>query len=67
MNFIDPVHLHGVMNGFPSSSVSSRQILHALPLSEYPLPTLPFNPPPSTFSLGFPPLKYDVRSALLQE
>ena len=53
MNFMDPAHLQGVMNGLPSSSVSSKQILHALPLSNPPF-ILSFKPP-IAFSF-FPPL-----------
>ena len=44
MNFIDPSHLQGVMNGFSSVSVSSRHILQALPDSIV-FPSVSLRPP----------------------
>ena len=49
MNFIDPEHLQGVMNGLNSSSNSSRQILQALSDSKAPYFKLSFKPPTGFF------------------
>ena len=51
MNFIEPAHLQGVIKGFPSSSVSSKQILQALPLSS-PAPLMLSFSPPIIFSFA---------------
>lgn len=48
---MEPAHLQGVINGLPSSSVSSKHILQALPLS-MPLKLLSFKPP-IILSFGF--------------
>ncbi len=41
MNFIEPSHLQGVINGFSSVSASSRHILHAFPDSMAPPSIVP--------------------------
>lgn len=59
INFIEPAHLQGVINGFPSSSVSSKHILQAFPLSKAAAPFMSFPKPPALTSPGlFIPLKY---------
>ena len=45
MNLIEPAHLQGVINGFSSSSSSSRQILQALPDSTANVLPLSLSPP----------------------
>lgn len=68
MNFIEPAHLQGVIKGFPSSSVSSKQILQALPLSS-PAPLMLSFSPPIIFSFApfIPLLRITQICVLLSE